>query len=98
MVIRVAVRDMGAAESLIQEFVRLFADPCVSLRAGGEIQIEHAPDKALLRVLDAVERHLEKSGVSTASVWVDDRPYMLERSVLPEPPAARRLQLIPESA
>ena len=98
MVIRVAVRGVEAAESLVQDFVGLFPDPCVSLNTGGEIQIDHASDKALLQVLDAVERHLEQSGASTAGVWIDDRPYMLERFVPPEKPAARRLQLIPGNA
>jgi hypothetical protein len=80
MVVRIAVQDVEAAKGLVQEFVGLFGGPCVSFETDGEIQVEHASDKAIVQVLDAVGRRLGDSSVSTMRVWVDGHSYMLERA------------------
>jgi hypothetical protein len=80
MVVRIAVQDIEAAKDLVQELVGLFGGASVSLKTDGEIQLEHASDKAIVQVLDAVGRRLAESSVSTARVWVDKRSYMLEHS------------------
>ena len=80
MVVRIAVHDVEAAKGLVQEFVGLFGGACVSFKTDGEIQVEHASDKTIVQVLDAVGRRLGKSSVSTARVWVDGHSYMLEDS------------------
>ena len=82
MVVRIVVQDVEAAKGLVQELVGLFGGACVSFKTDGEIQVEHASDKAIVQVLDAVGRRVGESGVSTARVWVDDRAYMLEHSQL----------------
>lgn len=88
MVVRIAVQDIEAAKGLVQELIGLFDGACVSFKTDGEIQVEHASDKALVQVLDAVGRRIGESSVSTARVWVDERSYMLEHSR----PRQRRLR------
>lgn len=80
MVVRVAVPDIEAAKSLVQELVGLVGGACVTFTTEGEIQVEHAADESIGQVLDCVERRLRQFEVSTARVWVDGHSYMLEHS------------------
>jgi hypothetical protein len=94
MVVRIALQDIQASKGLVHELIGLFGGPRISLKTNGEIQVEHASDRAILQVLDAVGRQLEGSGVSTTRLWVDERRYMLEGSERPkrlsEPGRTRR--------
>jgi hypothetical protein len=81
MVIRVAVRDVESAKRLVVEFVGLFGGECVSLWANGEVQLQPHEDsnRALAQTLDAVEHWLDETRIGSADVWVDERPYRVDR-------------------
>jgi ABC-type transporter Mla MlaB component len=61
--------------------VDLFGGECVSLRADGEVQLQphEESNRALAQTLDAVEPWLEKTRIGSADVWVDERPYRIDR-------------------
>jgi hypothetical protein len=77
MAVRIELYDIDVAKDLLQEFFALFGSS-VSMKTVGEIEVKQASDRALLQILDAVVRHLGESRASTARLWVDERPYMLE--------------------
>ena len=81
MVIRVAVRDVESAKCLVVGLVGLFGGECVSLRADGEVQLQlhEESNRALAQTLDAVEDWLEETRIGFADVWVDERPYRVDR-------------------
>jgi hypothetical protein len=47
MVVRIAVQDIEAAKDLVRELVGLLG-ASVSLKTDGEIQLEHASDRAIV--------------------------------------------------
>jgi len=81
MVIRVAVRDVESAKGLVVGLVDLFGGECVSLRADGEVQLQpdEESNRALAQTLDAVEHWLDETRIGSADVWVDERPYRIDR-------------------
>jgi hypothetical protein len=81
MVIRVAVRDVESAKRLVVRLVDLFGGECVSLRADGEVQLQphEESNRALAQTLDALEDWLEETRIGSADVWVDERPYRIDR-------------------
>ena len=81
MVIRVAIRDVESAKRLVVGLVDLFGGECVSLRADGEVQLQphEESNRALAQTLDAVEHWLEETRIGSADVWVDERPYRIDR-------------------
>ncbi len=81
MVIRVAAQDVESAKGLVVRLVGLFGGECVSLRADGEVQLQphQESNRALAQTLDAVEHWLEETGTGSADVWVDERPYRVDR-------------------
>ena len=81
MVIRVPVRDVESAKRLVVGLVDLFGGECVSLRADGEVQLQphEESNRALAQTLDALEDWLEETRIGSADVWVDERPYRIDR-------------------
>jgi hypothetical protein len=81
MVIRVAAQDVESAKRLVVGLVGLFGGECVSLRADGEVQLQpyEESNRALAQTLDAVEHWLEETRIGSADVWVDERPYRVDR-------------------
>jgi hypothetical protein len=80
-VIRVAAQDVESAKRLVVSLVGLFGGECVSLRADGEIRLQpdEESNRALAQTLDAVEHWLEETRIGSADVWVDERPYRVDR-------------------
>ena len=81
MVIRVAAQDVESAKRLVVRLVGLFGGECVSLRADGEVQLQpdEESNRALAQTLDAVEHWLKETRIGSADVWVDERPYRIDR-------------------
>jgi hypothetical protein len=46
-----------------------------------DIRVEHEADRAILHVLDVVERWLEHASVGSAEMWLGDHGYRLARWV-----------------
>ena len=93
MVIRVATKDVESAKLLVVGLVGLVDGECVSLQADGEVQIQLRGEAngALVHTLEAVERWLEQTRIAAAEVWVDERPYTVEkRQPFPSRDRARR--------
>jgi hypothetical protein len=81
VVIRVAAHDVESAKRLVVRLVSLFGGECVSLRADGEVTVQPREEskRALAQILDAVEHWLDETGLGSADVWVDERPYRVDR-------------------
>jgi hypothetical protein len=81
MVIRVATNDIESAKLLVVDLVGLLGGECVSLQANGdvELQLRGEVNGSLVHTLEAVEHWLEKTGVASAEVWVDERSYRVEQ-------------------
>jgi hypothetical protein len=82
MEMRIVVPDAACASALAErltvafgaERISLWADrPEVGLRVGRE------SDRAVLRVLDAVEGLLDQAGVGFAELWLGKRSYRFAR-------------------
>jgi hypothetical protein len=81
MVIRVAAQVVESAKHLVVGLVGVFGGECVSLRADGEVQLQphEESNRALAQTLDAVEDWLEETRIGSTDVWVDERPYRVDR-------------------
>ena len=99
MVIRLAVRDTEGSERLVEEFASLFGGRQVTLRSNGEIELKlrGLANGSVSQALQAIVRTLEEAGIATATVWVDERSYMLERPALKQPGATPEPQFVAPS-
>jgi hypothetical protein len=82
MVIRVATEDVESAKLLVAGLGGLFDDKEVSLRSDGEVHVElngKSGQRAMAETFTSVERWLEETGIGSTDVWVDERPYRMER-------------------
>lgn len=82
MIIRVATGDVERAKVLVAGLVSLFGGEGVSLRSDGEVQVDlngKSGQRAMADTFASVERWLGETGISSTDVWVDERPYRMER-------------------
>jgi hypothetical protein len=84
MVMRVVVADGGNAAMLARRLAGDFGAERVRLwrdRPEVEVELTQNSDRALLRLLEAVERWLDGAAVASAELWVGERSYRLGRRV-----------------
>lgn len=82
MEMRIVVPDAASASALAERLTVAFGAERILLwadRPEVEIQVERESDRAVLRVLDAVERWLDQAGVSFAELWLGKRSYRAHR-------------------
>jgi hypothetical protein len=82
MVIRVAAKDVEGARLLVAGLAGLFGDEAVSLQPEGEVHLAlngRSGQQAVTQTLGVVERWLDKTGIDSTDVWVDERRYWMER-------------------
>ena len=91
MQMRVVVGDGETAKRLVQELAGLFRAGRVSVETGGQIQVElrGEADDAVARTLIAIERWLGEDGISSATVWVGEQSYVVERPRVSRSPQKR---------
>lgn len=88
MVVRVATQNMESAKLLVVDLVGLVGGESVSLQPNGQVHLQLRGDVngALVQILQAVERWLERTGTASAEVWVDERSYTVEQAGSPRAP------------
>jgi len=78
MEMRIVVPDAASAGALAERLALVVGAERISLRGDRQevdIRVEHESDRAILHVLDAVERWLEHTSVGSAEMWLGDHSY-----------------------
>jgi len=84
MEMRIVVPDAASAGALAERLALVVGGERISLRGDCQevdIRVEHQSDRAILHVLDAVERWLEHASVGSAEMWLGDHSYRFARWV-----------------
>lgn len=84
MEMRIVVPDAASAGALAERLALVVGAEGISLRGDRQevdIRVEHESDRAILHVLDAVERWLEHTSVESAEMWLGDHSYRFARWV-----------------
>jgi hypothetical protein len=84
MEMRIVVPDAASAGALAERLALVVGAERISLRGDRQevdIRVEHESDRAILHVLDAVERWLEHTSVGSAEMWLGDHSYRFARWV-----------------
>jgi hypothetical protein len=87
MEMRIVVPDAASASALAERLTLVVGAERISLlgdRQEVDVRVEHGSDRAILNVLDAVERWLEHASVGSAEMWLGDHSYRLARWVAVE--------------
>ena len=82
MEMRVVVPDAASASALAECLTVDLGPERISLwgdRGEVDIRVEGASDRAVLRVLDAVERWFDQACVGSAEMWLGEHSYKLAR-------------------
>ncbi len=82
MEMRIVVADAASASALAERLAVAFGAERISLwgdRPEVGIRVERESDRAVLRVLDAVDRWLDQTGVGFAEMWLGKRSYRVAR-------------------
>jgi hypothetical protein len=83
MEMRIVVPDAASAGALAERLTLVGAER-ISLLGDLEevdVRVEHDSDRAIVYVLDAVERWLEHASVGSAEMWLGDHSYRFARWV-----------------
>jgi hypothetical protein len=81
---RIVVPDAASASSLAERLtlvVGVERISCLEDRQEVDVRVDHGSDRAILHVLDAVERWLEHASVGFAEMSLGDHSYRLARWV-----------------
>jgi hypothetical protein len=79
---RIVVPDAASASSLAERLTLVVGAERIScLEDRQEVCVDHMSDRAILHVLDAVERWLEHASVGSAEMSLGDHSYRLARWV-----------------
>jgi hypothetical protein len=84
MEMRIVVPDAASATVLADRLTVTFGPERISLRRerrAVDVLIDPEPDRAILRVLDAVERWIDQSRVGSVEMWLGERSYRIARWV-----------------
>ena len=84
MEMRIVVPDATSASGLAERLSIVFGAERISLWGDCrevDVRVERGSDRAVLHVLDAVERWLDQAGVRTVEMWLGERSYKLARWV-----------------
>jgi hypothetical protein len=84
MEMRIVVPDPASASELAERLTLVLGAEHISLlgdRQEVDVRVERGSDRAILRVLDAVERWLEHASAGSAEMWLGDHSYRLARWV-----------------
>jgi hypothetical protein len=82
MEMRVVVPDAASASALAEHLTVDLGPERISLwgdRGEVDIRVDGASDRAVLRVLDAVERWFDQACVGSAEMWLGEHSYKLAR-------------------
>jgi hypothetical protein len=82
MEMRIVVPDAASAVALAERLTLVLGAERISLLGDRQevgVRVEHGSDRAILRVLDAVERWLEHATAGSAEMWLGDHSYRLAR-------------------
>lgn len=84
MEMRIVVPDAASAGALAERLTLVVGAERISLRGDRQevdVRVEHDSDRAIVYVLDAVERWLEHTSVGSAEMWLGDHSYRFARWV-----------------
>jgi hypothetical protein len=84
MEMRIVVPDAASATVLADRLTVTFGPERISLQREQrevDVLIDPEPDRAILRVLDAVERWIDQSRVGSVEMWLGERSYRIARWV-----------------
>lgn len=84
MEMRIVAPDDASATVLADRLAVAFGSERISLRGDRrevDVLIDREPDRAILRVLDAVERWIEQARVGSVEMWLGERSYRIDRWV-----------------
>ena len=84
MEMRIVVPETASASALAERLTLVVGAERISLLGDCQevdVRVEEASDRAILHVLDAVDRWLEQASVGSAEMWLGDRSYRLARWV-----------------
>jgi hypothetical protein len=84
MEMRIVVPDAASATVLADRLTVTFGPERISLRRERraiDVRIDPEPDRAILRVLDAVERWIDQSRVGSVEMRLGARSYRIARWV-----------------
>ncbi len=82
MEMRIVVADAASASVLAERLAAVFGAGWISLwgdRPEVGIRVGRESDRAVLRVLDAVDRRLDQAGGGFAEMWLGKRSYRVAR-------------------
>ena len=82
MVIRIETQDIESARLLVAGLVGRFGGEDVSLQPDGRVRVQldgHPGQRAMADTFASVERWLDETAISSTHLWVDERPYRMER-------------------
>ena len=78
MEMRIVVPDAASASALAERLTVAFGTEQISFwgdRPEVAIRVERESDRAVLRVLETVQRWLDQAGVAFAELWLGKRSY-----------------------
>ena len=84
MEMRIVVPDAASAGALAERLTLVVGAERISLlgdRQEVDVRVEHDSDRAIVYVLDAVERWLEHTSVGSAEMWLGGHSYRFARWV-----------------
>jgi hypothetical protein len=84
MEMRIVVPDAASAGALAERLTLVVGAERISLLDDlreVDVRVEHDSDRAIVYVLDAVERWLEHASVGSAEMWLGDHSYRFARWV-----------------
>jgi hypothetical protein len=87
MEMRVVVPDGASVGALAHRLTAVFGGERVSLWPDSrevDVRVEGESDRAVLRVLDAVERWLDQAGIGSAEMWLGEHSYRVARWARPD--------------
>jgi hypothetical protein len=82
MEVRIVVSEAEGASALAERLNVAFGAERISLRRDRpevDVRVEGNTDRAVLRVLDAVEAWLDRTAVGWAEMWLGERSYRVAR-------------------
>ena len=82
MEMRIVAGDAASAHELADALAVAFGDGRVSLRRGrpsAEVRVRGGSDQTVLRVLDTVDRWLDRAGSRSAEMWLGEHSYKIAR-------------------
>ena len=82
MEMRIVVPDAASASSLSERLTLVVGAErisCLDDRSEVDVRVDHGSDRAILQVVDAVERWPEHTSVGSAEMSLEDHSYRLAR-------------------